>query len=87
REGGWKLIRNYSGWEGEKFAPPGEVGEELYHLKTDPGETANLADPVSEIQQQLGTQMDRLDPEVGIQQELHLTPEDREQLRSLGYIQ
>jgi arylsulfatase A-like enzyme len=88
REQGWKLIRNYSGWDSEDKAHlAGEVDEELYHLEQDPGETANLVESGSDMKQQLGTHLDRLDPEVGKQQELHLTPEDRERLRSLGYIQ
>jgi arylsulfatase A-like enzyme len=88
REQGWKLIRNYAGWDStDKAHLAGEVDEELYHLEQDPGEIANLVESVSNMKQQLGVRLDKLDPEVGKQQELHLTPEDRERLRSLGYIQ
>jgi hypothetical protein len=82
----WKLIRTGSGRDGSGAAPLEKVRRELYNLETDAGELDNLVDTGMAIQEQQEQQLTEtvgrgLAPDAG------LTDEERERLRSLGYIQ
>ncbi len=82
RRAGWKLIRLDPGlWAPDRWEP-GE--EQLFDVAGDPGELANLRDQKPEI----AGELQQLLPEgwsPGPKREL--SPEEREQLRALGYLQ
>jgi arylsulfatase A-like enzyme len=87
RDRGWKLIHTKPGWDGGGGATPLEGdSRELYELAADPGELTNLLDTGAAIQQQLGQQLDEVVGQ-GVTLDLELTDEERERLRSLGYVQ
>jgi len=81
RHDGWKLIQRGAGWPGGD-GPWAVPSRELYHLTDDPEERADLAesDPggvTLDLEQHL---------EVRTPREVPLTPEERAQLRALGYV-
>jgi len=82
RDDGWKLIRHYSGWEGQRFTD--EI-QELFNLDADPAELDDLIDSqlpiLGVLENKLGSH--KLSTEV---QDISLTPEEQDRLRSLGYI-
>jgi arylsulfatase A-like enzyme len=86
RDRGWKLIHTKPGWDGGGATPLEGDSRELYELKADPGELSNLMDTGSAIQQQLEQQLDEAIGQ-GVALDLELTDEERERLRSLGYVQ
>ena len=86
RDGEWKLIHRTPGWRGKGPLPWFPESRELYDLRRDPGETRSLHESppaiLSELEAVLGenahaTKRDRAP----------LTPEERERLKALGYIQ
>lgn len=85
RDRGWKLIKAKPGWDGGN-TPYEKEARELYRLAADPGELSNLMDTGVPVQQELEQQLDDVIGE-GVTLDMELTDEERENLRSLGYIQ
>lgn len=85
RHDGWKLIRNARGWNGGGAGPVIEESRELYDIGEDPDEKNNLAGSGGSILDTLGKTLDA-HQSPSQKPELHLTPEERERLRSLGYV-
>lgn len=86
RDQGWKLIRYGPGWDGDGPATLEQRQQELYDLGADAGELDNRIDSGTAIQDELSSRLDEMAGQ-GVAPELELTPEERERLRSLGYIQ
>jgi len=85
RQDNWKLIEVSSGWGGGGAVKYMEEAQELYNLDADPLEVENLVDLQEPV---LDTLTKKLNDHRSPSQkpELHLTPEERERLRSLGYV-
>lgn len=85
RQDGWKLIKNSPGWNGPGAIPLAGESHELYNVGEDPGEIENLVasgEPILDVlKDRMGTHLSPMQ-----KPELHLTPEERKQLRSLGYV-
>jgi arylsulfatase A-like enzyme len=91
RQAGWKLIRVRAD---EDRAAMGGVEFELYDLDADPGELTNLAAERPDVVERLSAVLDawytggpRPRVKSGELDLDSLTPEELEQLRSLGYVQ
>jgi arylsulfatase A-like enzyme len=84
RHKGWKLIERSAGWQACE-GPWLKESIELYNLREDPSEENNLAsislDELKELKEELGRYK-----HLSGSQELSLTPEMEERLRSLGYL-
>jgi len=82
RSGDFKLI--------EYPASQGTFFSELFHMKSDPGETQNLSTRNPEKLEELKKELAAWRLAVGAQRKpsvVELTPETEAQLRELGYIE
>jgi arylsulfatase A-like enzyme len=77
RSRGWKLIR---------YPGPRHNYDELYAVDQDPGERVNLAEQRSEERERLGGLLEQWLAGASAAKPPKLTPEQRERLRSLGYV-
>jgi len=86
RDGEWKLIHRTPGWRGEGPLPWYPESRELYDLRRDPGETRSLHESPPPILSELEAVL-RANAHATKRDRAPLTPEDRERLKALGYIQ
>ncbi len=85
RTDGWKLIQDTAGWvDGGRIYRPADRFE-LYHLASDAAELVDLAGREPEQRASLEALLATLN-RTAQKPELDLSPEERERLRSLGYI-
>lgn len=81
----WKYMHRFPGWDG--LVPRRAPVKELYHLPTDRREESNLISHGTKVPEGFDSLLEAQQrPDMG-NEELDLNDEDRERLRSLGYIQ
>jgi len=81
RDGGFKLIEHDEGWTGYRWLGS---REELYDLRSDPGELHDLGDEAQELRAHLRSLLAAA--RAGRTPERQLTEEEERALRTLGYL-
>jgi len=85
RYDGWKLVRTGAGWAGGGDPEYRAGSTQLFNLATDPQELVDVAQRFPEQRLRLDEILHSVAGEVAMP-DIEFTPEERERLRSLGYI-
>ena len=83
---GWKLIWRAAGWSQDHGGLWADELRELYDLRSDPGEEHNRVTTDTQVLKKLKTKLEMHSQPADPADDVNLTPEEMQYLRSLGYL-